>query len=103
MGRAAVTVKEVAATKLRERFKRFSQEAKGKRVILIRNRRQEPKYLVDKLWLDQILRERASVLATLEVLADRRLTDRLLKLAKTIDEDIRAGRLYTLEEVFGEE
>lgn len=102
MGGAAATVKKVSATKLRQRFKRYSKEAKGKRVILISNRRQEPKYLVDKAWLDQILRERASVMATLEILADRKLTDRLVRLARTIDEDIRAKRLYTMEEVFGQ-
>jgi hypothetical protein len=57
---------------------------------------------VDKEWLDTVMRERKSILATLEVLADRELTGRLLKLAETIDEDVRAGRLHTMEEVFGE-
>jgi len=75
--------------------------AKGDKVVLIENRRQESKYLVDKEWLDALVRERESVLATLEVLADRELTNRLLKLAETIDEDVRSGRLHTREEVFG--
>jgi hypothetical protein len=47
------------------------------------------------------MRERESILATLEILADRELTDRLLKLAGTLDKDVRAGRLYGMEEVFG--
>lgn len=47
-------------------------------------------------------RERESVVATLQVLADRDLTERLLKLSKRIDADVRAGRLHTMEEVFGE-
>jgi hypothetical protein len=99
----AKTVKRVSATKFRERFKDFAEQAKGDKVILVVNRRQEPKYLVDKEWLDALVRERDSVLATLEILADRTLTARLLKLAKRIGADVRAGRLHTMEEVFGKE
>jgi hypothetical protein len=97
----AVTVKKVSATRLRGRLKTYMNAAKGGKVVLIENRRQESKYLVDKDWLDTLVRERESILATLEVLADRELTNRLLKLAETIDEDVRAGRLHTMEEVFG--
>jgi hypothetical protein len=75
--------------------------ATGGKVVLIENRRQDSKYLVDKEWLDTLMRERESILATLEILADRELTDRLLKLAGTLDKDVRAGRLYGMEEVFG--
>ena len=47
--------------------------------------------------------ERESVLATLEILADRHLTARLRKLAKRIDADVQAGKLHSMEEVFGKE
>lgn len=100
---ARKTVRRVSATKFRARFKDFAEQAKGDKVILVVNRRQEPKYLVDKEWFDALVRERESVLATLQILADRGLTKRLLKLAKRIDADVRAGRLHTMEEVFGEE
>jgi hypothetical protein len=46
--------------------------------------------------------ERASSLATLEILTDRALTDRLLNLSKTIDRDVAVGRLLTTADVFGE-
>jgi len=46
--------------------------------------------------------ERESILATLEILADRELTDRLLKLSETIDCGVRAGRLLKTADVFGE-
>jgi hypothetical protein len=98
----AVTIRKVSATRLRGRLKAFMKAAKGGEVVLIENRRQESKYLVDKEWLDTVMRERESILATLEILADRELTNRLLKLAGTIDEDVTAGRLHTMEEVFGE-
>ena len=101
--RVAKTVRRVSATKFRERFRAFAAQAKGERVILVENRRQAPKYLVDKEWLDTLVRERESVLATLEILADRNLTERLLKLGKRINADVQAGRLHTMEEVFGEE
>jgi hypothetical protein len=48
------------------------------------------------------MRERESILATLEVLADRELTTRLLKLAESLDEDVNARRLHTMEEVYSE-
>lgn len=67
---------------------------------MVHNRRQKEKYVVDKEWLDTLVRERESVLATLEILADRELTKRLLALAKTIDRDVRRNRLLTLEKVF---
>ena len=60
------------------------------------------KYLVDKELLDSLLAERESILATLEILADRKLTNRLLDLAKTIDESVVSGRLLTTADVFGE-
>jgi hypothetical protein len=72
-------------------------------VVLVENRRQDPKYIVDKEWFDNLIRDAKSTMATLEVLADRELTARLLGLSKTLDEDLRAGRLHTIEEVFGEQ
>src|ERR1039458_4429239 len=99
----AKTVTRVSATKFRERFKDFAGQAKGDKVILVVNRRQEPKYLVDKEWLDALMSERESVIATLEILADRHLTTCLRKLAKWIDGDIQAGKLHSMEEVFRSE
>jgi hypothetical protein len=45
-------------------------------------------------------KERESLLATLEILADRQLASRLLRLAKSIDRDVAAGRLLTTAQVF---
>ena len=56
---------------------------------------------MDKDFLDFLVKERESILATLEILADRELTDRLLNLSKTIDADVAAGRLLTTADVFG--
>lgn len=101
MARASMAVKKVTATDLRGKLKTYLRQATANRVVLVENRRQSPKYLVDKEFLDSLVSERESILATLEILADRELTDRLLTLSKTIDDDVAAGRLLTTADVFG--
>lgn len=102
MKRATIEVKKITATDLRDKLKNYLQQAKANKVVLVENRRQSTKYLVDKEFFDSLLQEREAILATLEILADRDLTDRLLNLSKTIDEDVAAGRLLTTADVFGE-
>jgi hypothetical protein len=102
MAAARMGMKRVTATALRYKLKDYLKAAKGNNVVLIENRRQPSKYVVDKVFLDSLVMERKSILATLEILADRELTDRLLNLSKTIDADLAAGRLLTTGEVFGE-
>jgi len=84
MARASIAVKKVTATDLRGKLKTYLKQATANRVVLVENRRQPPKYLVDKDFLDSLVNERESILATLEILADRELTDRLLTLSKTL-------------------
>ena len=59
------------------------------------------KNLVDKKLLDSPVGERQSILATLEILFDQDLTNRLRTLSKGIDDDFAAGRLLTTADVFG--
>lgn len=101
MARASIAVKKVTATDLRDKLKTYLKEATANRVVLVENRRQPSKYLVDKDFLDSLVNERESILATLEILADRELTDRLLSLSKTIDRDVATDRLLTTADVFG--
>jgi len=93
----------VSATEFREHVKSYLSKAKGNTVVLVENRRREPKYIVDKEWFDGLMRDVKSTMATLEILADRGLTERLLQLSTTLDEDLRAGRLHTMADVFGKE
>jgi len=94
-------VKKVTATALRGKLRTYLKVARANRVVLVENRRQPSKYLVDKEFLDSLVKERESILATLEILADRDLTDRLLSLSRSIDNDVAAGRLLTTADVFG--
>ena len=101
MPRAAIHIKRVSATDLRDKLKSCLRQARENRVVLVENRRQPAKYLVDKKFLDSLVDERESILATLEILNDREMTDRLLTLSKSIDDDVAAGRLLTTADVFG--
>lgn len=101
MPKASIAVKKVTATDLRDKLKTYLNQARANHVVLVENRRQPAKYLVDKEFLDSLVNERESILATLEILADRELADRLLALSKTIDEDVAARRLLTTTDVFG--
>ena len=101
MASVCIDIKKVTVTDFRDRLKDYLKAARANKVVLVENRRQPAKYLVDKEFLDSLVEERESILATLEVLADRDLTDRLLRLSKTIDEDVAAGRLLGTADVFG--
>lgn len=102
MATACLDIKRVTATDLRKKLKGYLKAAKANRVVLVENRRQSARYLVDKEFLDSLVEERESALATLEILTDRNLTDRLLRLSKTLDGDVAADRLLTTADVFGE-
>lgn len=100
---ASIAVKKtVSATEFRDQLKDCLNAARDGNVVLVENRRQSDKYVVDREWLDEVMRTQESMLATLEILADHELTERLLKTAATIEGDLRKGRLKTMAEVFGE-
>jgi hypothetical protein len=98
--KTAMQVKKVTATKMRDNLKGYLRSATANRVVLVENRRQPPKYLVDKQFLDSLIQERETIVATLEILSDRQLTDRLLTLSKTIDDEVRTDRLLKTADVF---
>ncbi|HET9402650.1 MAG TPA: hypothetical protein VFO34_17015 [Candidatus Acidoferrales bacterium] len=101
MAKVRIEVKKVTASDFRGRLKHHLKAARANRVVLVENRRQSSKYLVDKQFLDSILAERDSIMATLEILSDRNLTERLVSLSKTIDADVAAGRLLSMADVLG--
>jgi hypothetical protein len=95
-----INIKRVTASQLRRTLRDRLREVKNNHVLLVQNLRQKEKYVVDKAWLDNLIAERESVLATLEILCDTGLTNRLVTLAKTIDDDVRNNRLYSMEDAF---
>jgi hypothetical protein len=95
-----INIKRVTASQLRRTLRDRLREVKNNRVLLVQNLRQKEKYVVDKVWLDSLIAERESVFATLEILCDAGLTKRLLTLAKSIDDDVKNNRLYSMEDAF---
>jgi flagellar biosynthesis regulator FlbT len=94
----AIRVKKVSATDFRDDLREHLKTVKDNTVLLIENRRQVAKYVVDQEFLDRLVAERESILATLEILADRELTNRLVELKKR---GVSKAKLYTMDEVFG--
>jgi PHD/YefM family antitoxin component YafN of YafNO toxin-antitoxin module len=94
----AIRVRKVSATDFRDDLKEHLKTVKDNTVLLIENRRQDAKYVVDREYLDRLVEERESILATLEILADRELTNRLLELKKN---GLSKAKLYTMAEVLG--
>ena len=60
----------------------------------------EEKYIVDKRYFEDLLRQLRSAIETLEIAADTKLFNSLLESAATIDEDLRLGKLHRFEEAF---
>ena len=98
--RKGINIKRVTASQLRRRLRERLRQVKNNSVLLVQNRRQKEKYVVDKAWLDNLIAERESVLATLEILSDTALTNSLLALAKTIDDEVANNRLYSMADAF---
>jgi len=94
--------RKVQAADFRSRYRTYSQAARGNRVVLIHNKRQAPKYLVDKSFLDDLAGTIEAQVETLALLANPEMAQRLIALGRTIDTAVRRGkvRLYSMDEVF---
>jgi hypothetical protein len=90
-------------SELRQNQNSVLRQARGNTVILVTsNSEGEEKYVVDKEYFDKVLTLLQSAAETLEITSDRKLFSRLLDVSKTIDEDIRLGKLHSFEEAFGD-
>jgi hypothetical protein len=91
-------------TLFRQSQKSVLRRAKGRTVVVLTARQpHEEKCVVDKQYFDEILGQVDSLQETLEIMADTKLFNRLLRAQETIDEDLRSGRLHAFEEAFRED
>ena len=60
-------------------------------------------YVPDRGYLDEILQQLQSLAETLDITADRRLFHQILAAADTLDEDLKSGKLHSIEEAFAED
>ena len=95
---------EVNRTELRQNQSALLRRARGTRVLLIKaNDASEEKVVLDKQYFDQIRQKLEAVVETLEIAMDRKLFDQILAAADTLDEDLRLGKLHSLEDAFAED
>ena len=94
---------EVNRSELRQNQSALLKRARGREVLLIKaNDAEDEKVVLDRQYFDQIRRQLESVLETLEIAMDRKLFNQILAAADTLEEDLRSGKLHSLEDVFGE-
>lgn len=92
---------EVNRSKLRQDQSAVLKKAAGERVVVVSATTDDAeKYIVDKKYFEEVVREWRSALETLEIAADQRLFNSLLRAAETIDADLRHGKLHSFEEAF---
>ncbi len=96
-----VTVKR---SDLRQHQRATLKRAKGLTVVRISaSSDEDEKLVIDKEYFDELLAKLRAAVETLEITLDKRLFPRILAVERTLDEDIRLGRLSSFEEAFGEE
>lgn len=95
---------EVNRTELRQNQSALLRRARGRRVLLIKaNDETEQKVVLDKIYFDEIRQRLEAVVETLEIAMDRKLFNQILAAADTLEDDLRLGKLHSLEDAFAED
>ena len=101
--KARLRTRKTNRSQLRQSQSRILNEAKGHTVVEVSARgKGREKYILDRACFEELVAGRDAAVETLAILMDRKLFPRLLGAAETLQQDLRAGRLATLDEVFGE-
>ena len=92
---------EVNRSRLRQEQSSVLKKAIHERVVVVSATTDDSeKYIVDKNYFEEVLEQWRAAVETLEIAADTRLFNNLLRAASTIDEDLRKGNLHTFEDAF---
>jgi phage protein U len=95
---------EVNRSDLRQNQSRWLKKARGKRVLLVKsNDKEDEKIVLDKQYFDELRGKLESLVETLEIAMDRKLFNQILAAADTLDQDLRLGKLHSLEDAFAED
>jgi hypothetical protein len=98
------TVARVRRSELRDNQKEYLMAARGTSIVEVdASLEEEKKYVVDKQYFDELVRNFRALLETLEIIKDQKLFNQILRASATMDEDIRLGKLHSFEEAFGDE
>lgn len=92
----------VNRTEFRQNQRELLDKAKGRTVVVITAEDHgEEKLVVDRRYFDEIMDRLKASVETLEVAMDKRLLGNILAAARTLDDDMRRGKLHSMEDVFG--
>jgi hypothetical protein len=94
----------VGRSEFRQNQSKLLRKARGRKVLLVRGPGENApgKYVLDKQYFDEVLKKCASLIETLEIMADRKLFSQILGAAGNLERDLRRGRLHSFEEAFQE-
>jgi hypothetical protein len=97
-------VLEVNRSDLRQHQSKWLKKARGQHVLLIKsNDSEEEKIVLDRQYFDEIRKQLESLIETVEIAMDRKMFNQILAAADTLEEDLRLGKLHSLEEAFAED
>ena len=92
---------EVKRSQLRQDQSSVLKKAIGERIVVVSATSEDAeKYIVDRRYFEEIVKQWRSAVETLEIAADTRLFNNLLRIADTIDKDLREGKLHSFDEAF---
>ncbi len=91
-------------SELRQNQSALLRRARGRKVLLITsNDESEEKVVVDRQYFDEMRKNLEAVVETLEIAMDRKLFTQILRAADTLDENLRLGKLHSLEDALAED
>jgi hypothetical protein len=91
----------VKRSELRDKQKAMLSRAKGSTVLVISGSDEgEEKLVLDKKYFDEVLRKLRAAVETMEIAIDKDLFNQIMSAAQTLDEDMRLGKLHSLDEAF---
>ena len=93
----------VSRSEFRDNQKEFLKKAKGHNVLVITGDAGEEKLVLDKKYFDEILGRLKAYVETLEVAMDKKLMSSILAASQTLEEDVRTGKLLSMDEMFSED
>jgi molecular chaperone GrpE (heat shock protein) len=95
---------EVKRSELRQNQSALLKRARGRNVLLIKaNDTEEEKVVLDRQYFDEIRKRLNSITETLEIVMDQKLFKQILASSDTLEEDLRLGKLHSLEDAFAED
>jgi hypothetical protein len=72
-------------------------------LLITANDETDEKVVLDREYFDEIRKKLEAVVETLEIAMDRKLFNQILTAADSLEDDLRLGKLHSLEDAFAED